>query len=82
MPIGLRSDFDAATLRRLARARIGQKNKITRRWAKRGSRPSEPHQLVAHVDDLIEPGPKQPPPPSRRLPSLVAASNHLLEYDQ
>jgi hypothetical protein len=40
MPIGLRSDFDAATLRRLARARIGQKNKITRRWAKRGSRPA------------------------------------------
>ena len=24
-------------------ARIGQKNKITRRWAKRGSRPSAPH---------------------------------------
>ncbi len=25
------------------KARIGQKNKITRRWAKRGSRPSAPH---------------------------------------
>ena len=24
-------------------ARIGQKNKITRRWARRGSRPSAPH---------------------------------------
>src|SRR5258708_34964108 len=24
-------------------ARIGQKNKITRRWAKRGTRPSAPH---------------------------------------
>ena len=24
-------------------ARVGQKNKITRRWAKRGSRPSAPH---------------------------------------
>jgi hypothetical protein len=24
-------------------ARIGQKNKITRRWAERGSRPSAPH---------------------------------------
>lgn len=24
-------------------ARIGQKNKITRRWAKRGTRPSTPH---------------------------------------
>jgi hypothetical protein len=24
-------------------ARIGQKNKISRRWAKRGSRPSAPH---------------------------------------
>jgi len=26
-------------------ARIGQKNKITRRWAKRGTRPSAPHDL-------------------------------------
>src|SRR6202790_3855831 len=25
-------------------ARIGQKNKVTRRWAKRGTRPSAPHQ--------------------------------------
>ena len=24
-------------------ARIGQKNKITRRWAKRGTRPAAPH---------------------------------------
>src|SRR6202035_5824241 len=24
-------------------ARVGQKNKITRRWARRGSRPSAPH---------------------------------------
>ena len=24
-------------------ARIGQKNKVTRRWAKRGTRPSAPH---------------------------------------
>ncbi len=24
-------------------ARIGQKNKITRRWARRGTRPSAPH---------------------------------------
>ena len=24
-------------------ARVGQKNKITRRWAKRGTRPSAPH---------------------------------------
>ncbi|ACP22253.1 hypothetical protein NGR_b07950 (plasmid) [Sinorhizobium fredii NGR234] len=27
-------------------ARIGQKNKITRRWAKRGSRPSAPHDIA------------------------------------
>ncbi|MEN3382012.1 MAG: hypothetical protein V7608_2056, partial [Hyphomicrobiales bacterium] len=24
-------------------ARVGQKNKVTRRWARRGSRPSAPH---------------------------------------
>src|SRR6056297_2958474 len=27
----------------MANARVGQKNKITRRWAKRGTRPSAPH---------------------------------------
>src|SRR3982074_1375719 len=32
-------------------ARIGQKNKITRRWAKRGTRPSAPHdQRTASAD--------------------------------
>jgi hypothetical protein len=30
-------------------ARVGQKNKITRRWAKRGTRPSEPVRRV-HED--------------------------------
>src|SRR4051812_23153339 len=53
----LREDYDAARLRGVARrtksaaqgrrfgdeARIGQKNKITRRWARRGTRPSAPH---------------------------------------
>jgi hypothetical protein len=29
--------------RPMANARVGQKNKITRRWAKRGARPSAPH---------------------------------------
>jgi len=29
-------------------ARIGQKNKITRRWAKRGTRPSAPHDQRTH----------------------------------
>jgi len=33
-------------------ARIGQKNKITRRWAKRGSRPSAPRD---HDHHLVEP---------------------------
>src|SRR3984893_16797790 len=28
-------------------ARIGQKNKITRRWAKRGTRPSAPHDQIS-----------------------------------
>jgi hypothetical protein len=29
-------------------ARIGQKNKITRRWALRGTRPSAPHYIRGH----------------------------------
>jgi transposase len=29
-------------------ARVGQKNKITRRWAKRGARPSAPHDQRTH----------------------------------
>jgi len=30
-------------------ARVGQKNKITRRWARRGTRPSAPHDLSANA---------------------------------
>jgi hypothetical protein len=32
-------------------ARIGQKNKITRRWAKRGTRPSAPHDQRVETDE-------------------------------
>jgi transposase len=34
-------------------ARIGQKNKITRRWAKRGSRPSAPHDQRTRSADIF-----------------------------
>ncbi len=40
-------------------ARIGQKNKITRRWARRGTRPSAPHDLrtqSAYLFGAICPG--------------------------
>jgi hypothetical protein len=33
-------------------ARIGQKNKITRRWAKRGTRPSAPHDQRARSANI------------------------------
>src|SRR5215204_224686 len=49
MPIPLRGDFDAPPLRAIAR---GAKDaaEITRRWARRGSRPSAPHdQRIASI---------------------------------
>ena len=48
VPVALRNDFTGLQLASMPRswfgdeARIGQKNKITRRWAKRGTRPSAP----------------------------------------
>ena len=34
-------------------ARIGQKNKITRRWAKRGTRPVAPHDQRTAAADIF-----------------------------
>jgi hypothetical protein len=41
-PIALREDFDGPGLWWHDEARIGPKNKRTRRWARRGTRPSAP----------------------------------------
>src|ERR1700730_14965600 len=57
-------------------ARIGQKNKITRRWAKRGTRPSAPHDQIS--------APSAPPkakalclscPPATARPWLCISGN-------
>ena len=42
-PIALREDFDGPGLWWHDEARIGPKNKRTRRWARRGTPPSAPH---------------------------------------
>jgi hypothetical protein len=66
-------------------ARIGQKNKITRRWAKRGTRPSAPHDQrtrSAHIFGAI--CPQKGKGAGLVLPSCnTAAMNlHLTEISQ
>jgi len=63
-------------------ARIGQKNKITRRWARRGSRPSAPHdQRTASTYIFGAVCPKQGKGAALVLPSCntEAMSLHLAE---
>jgi transposase len=63
-------------------ARIGQKNKITRRWARRGSRPSAPHdQRTASTYIFGAVCPKQGKGAALVLPScnIEAMSLHLAE---
>jgi hypothetical protein len=66
-------------------ARIGQKNKITRRWAKRGSRPSAPHDQrtrLAYIFGAI--CPKQGKAAALVMPccDTHAMNQHLIEISR
>ena len=66
-------------------ARIGQKNKITRRWAKRGSRPSAPHDQrtrSAYIFGAI--CPKYGKPAALVMPwcDTHAMNQHLIEISR
>ncbi len=63
-------------------ARVGQKNKITRRWAKRGSRPSAPKdQRTSSTDIFGAISPKDGKGATRVLPKCdtQAMALHLAE---
>ena len=59
-------------------ARIGQKNKITRRWAKRGTRPSAPRdQRTASTDIFNAVCPKQGKGAAPILPACNSEARNL-----